>query len=409
MTDPTITCPACSGEIRLTESLAAPLLAQTRRDFEARLKVERQAIAEREAAVEAAQAGVAAEVEAKVAAVRRGLAEEEAAKARAAAADEVAGLQAVLAEREVKLAAAQAAQAEFLRKSRALEDAQRELELTVETRVGAEVQAAREKAKAEAEEGLRLKVAEKEAVIAGMQQRIEELKRRAEQGSQQLQGEVLELDLENRLRARFPGDGIDPVAKGVSGADVVQRVVGPGGEACGAILWESKRTKNWSEAWLAKLRADQRAQGAEVALLVSEVLPKGVETFDNYDGVWVATPRCAIPLALAIREGLIGVNSAKAARAGQATKMEMVYDYLTGPRFRHRVEAIVERFDAMTADLAAEKKFTTRQWAKREMQIQGVVEATVGMYGDLQGIAGKALEEIDGLDLPLIDALDDAT
>jgi hypothetical protein len=407
MPDPTITCPSCAGEIRLTESLAAPMLAQTRRDYEARIAAERRAIAEREAAVEAAREAMAAEIEAKLAQARRKLAEEEAEKARAAAAAELESLRATMRAQDEKLSAAQAAQAEFLRKARALEDERRELELTVETRVAGQIAAIRDKARIEAEEGLRLKVAEKEATISGLQRQIEEMRRRAEQGSQQLQGEVLELELENRLRARFPGDAIEPVPKGESGADVIQRVMGPGGDPCGAVLWESKRTKNWSDGWIAKLKADQRALGAEVALIVSEALPKGVENFDNMDGVWVASSRCAIPLACALRQGLIGVNAARIAREGQATKMELVYDYLTGPRFRHRVEAIVERVSDMSADLDRERKAMTRLWAKREMQIQGVVEATMGMYGDLQGIAGKALEEIEGLELPLLSGAED--
>lgn len=403
MSEPVITCPSCAAEIRLTESLAAPLLAATRRDFEARLGAERRTIAEREAAVETARAGVAAEVAGKVEAMRRATAEQETAKARAAAEGEIAALGAVLKERDEKLRVAQIAQAEFLRKTRALEDQARELELTVETRLGERVEAVRDKARADAEEGLRLRLAERDTQIAAMGKRIDELKQRAEQGSQQLQGEVLELDLENRLRLRFPGDGVEPVAKGESGADVIQRVTGPGGEACGAILWESKRTRAWSDGWIAKLKGDQRATGAEVALLVSEALPKGVENFEVIDGVWVASPRCALPLAGALRQGLIGANAARVAREGQATKMEQVYDYLTGPRFRHRVEAIVEKFTAMQGDLNAERRFMQRQWAKREVQIHGVIGATVGMYGDLQGIAGRALKEIDGLEAPLLD------
>ena len=241
-----------------------------------------------------------------------------------------------------------------------------------------------------------------------MARQIEDLKRRAEQGSQQLQGEVLELALEATLRARFPGDLIEPVPKGELGADVVQRVLGPTGQPCGAILWEGKRTRNWSDGWLAKLRDDQRALGAEMAIIVSEALPKGVERFDQVDGVWVSDWKCALPLAMALRRSLIELALLRTARDGQATKMELVYDYLTGPRFRHRVAAIVERFTDMKADLDRERKMMLRSWAKREAQINGVIEATVGLYGDLQGIAGKALPEIEGLEAPLLAGPEDA-
>ena len=237
-----------------------------------------------------------------------------------------------------------------------------------------------------------------------MQRQIEELQRIAEQGSQQLQGEALELELEATLRAKFPMDTIEAVGKGEFGGDVVQRVCGPMGQQCGAILWESKRTKNWSDGWLAKLRGDQRSVGAEIAVLVSDALPKNIDTFGHIDGVWITERRFAIPLVIALRQTLIEVAATRQAQEGQETKMELDYQYLTGPRFRHRVEAIVEKLSDMQGDLDREKKAMTRLWAKREAQIEGVIESTVGMYGDLQGIAGMALQEIEGLEVPLLES-----
>ena len=421
MAEPTIICPNCATEIRLTELLAAPLIAETRREMEARVRAARAETEIRTAALETERAklaedrrGLDAEVAGKVAALRAQVAAEEAARARAALGDaleaksrELAELSETLRARDEKLKAAQEAQAEALRQTRALEDARRELDLTVEIRVAETLGAERARARAEAEEGLKLKVAEKEEKIAAMARQIEALKQRAEQGSQQLQGEALELELEAAIRAAFPLDGIEPVAKGDSGADVVQRVLGPAGQSAGAILWESKRTRNWSDGWLAKLRADQRANGAEVAILVSQALPGDIDSFGQIDGVWVCAPGHALPLALVLRQSLVEIAKARAARDGQGDKMELVYDYLTGPRFRHRIEAIVERITDMSADLDRERKAMTRLWAKRDAQIRGVVEATVGMYGDLQGIAGTALREIEGLDLPLLDSPDD--
>jgi hypothetical protein len=316
----------------------------------------------------------------------------------------VAALQELLAQRDAKLREAQEAQAELLRKQRELDDAKRELDLTVEKRVQASLSEIRQKARMEAEESLKLKVAEKEQQISSMQRQIDELKRKAEQGSQQLQGEVLELELEATLRAHFPLDRTEPVGKGEFGGDVLQGVVSPVGQACGALLWETKRTKNWADGWLAKLRADQRAAGAEFAVLVSNALPKEVDTFGYVDGIWVTDFRFVVPLAIALRQSLIEVATARQAQEGQETKMELVYQYLTGPKFRHRVEAIVEKFSDMQADLDRERKAMTRLWAKRETQILGVIESTVGMYGDLQGIAGKALQEIEALQIPLLEA-----
>ena len=301
-------------------------------------------------------------------------------------------------QRDSKLAEAQKAQAELIRKERELDDAKRELDLTIEKRIRADLGAEREKAKKEAEEELKLKVMEKDQTITAMQKQIEDLKRRAEQGSQQLQGEVQELELEALLAAKFPRDTIQPVPKGEFGGDVLHRVVGPLNQVCGTILWESKRTKNWSDGWLPKLREDQRAAKAEIAVIISQALPKDIDTFGFVDGVWVADPKVALPVALSLRQTLIEVASARQSSEGQQTKMEMVYGYLTGPRFRQRVQAIVEAFSSMKEDLDREKKAITRQWAKREEQIDRVMQATVGMYGDLQGIAGRTLPEVEGLE-----------
>ena len=418
MTEPTITCPSCKTEIKLNESLAAPMIADATRRFEEKLAAQNVEIARREAAVrksqsaiEEAKASLDDQVAARVAQAREGITAEEAGRARRAAALELeardrqlAEVNQLLSEREAKLTEAQAAQADFLRKARELDDARRELALDVERQVEAGLGAVRDKARQDAEEGMGLKVREKEEQIAGMQRQIEDLKRRAEQGSQQLQGEAQELELEATLRSKFPHDVIDPVPKGEFGGDLLQRVIGPGGQPCGTILWEAKRTRNWSDGWLAKLRDDQRTAKAEVALIVSHALPKGMQSFDLIDGVWVAEPRCAVPVAIAIRQTLIQVAGARLAGEGQQTKMELVYGYLTGPRFRHRVEAIVERFSEMQEDLDRERKAMTRMWAKREGQISGVIEATAGMYGDLQGIAGRSLAEIEGLEVPLLDA-----
>ena len=401
MTEPTIICPNCKTEIRLTESLAAPLIAATKKQFEQQLTQKEEEITKREQGIRdkeklVAEAKrnldtqVADQVAAQLKAERSRVIEEESRKAKQAAANELdnkarelADLQEVLKARDVKLAEAQQAQAELIKKQRELDDAKRELELTVEKRVQEGLGDVREKAKREAEEGLKLKVMEKDQTIASMQQKIEELKQKAEQGSQQLQGEVQELELENLLRAKFPFDSIEPVPKGEFGGDVLQRVVSQSGQPSGTILWESKRTKNWSDGWLVKLREDQRTAKAEISVLVSQVLPKGVEAFDVIDGVWVTSPRAALPVATVLRHTLLQVGMARQVSEGQQTKTEMIYQYLTGPRFRHRVEAIVEAFSTMQEDLDKERKAIMKQWAKREEQIERVMGATVGMYGDL--------------------------
>jgi len=417
MSEPQIVCPKCNTEIRLTESLAAPLIAETRRRFEQQLAQKEADFSKREAGLRQSQAELAkarddidVEVAKKLKAERSSIVETEAKKARLALANDleqrdrlVAELQQNLTANNAKLAEAQRAQADVMRKARELDDARRELDLSVERRVQESLVAVRDKAKIEAEESLKTKVAEKETQIAGMQRQIEELRRRAEQGSQQLQGEALELELESSLRARFPRDLIEPVPKGEFGGDVLHRVLGPSQQLCGTILWESKQTKNWSDGWLTKLRDDQRSAKAEIALIVSSALPKGVDTFDLIDGVWVVETRFAIPLAIALRQSLIEVANSRQTREGQQTKMELVYQYLTGPQFRHRIDAIVEKFSDMREDLDRERKAMTKMWAKREEQLKGVLDSTAGLYGDLQGIAGRAMQDIDSLDVLMIE------
>jgi hypothetical protein len=420
MIEPTIICPKCKTEIRLTESLAAPLIEATRQQFEEKLSKKDEEIAQREQVlrdkekqVSEAKRGldqqVADQVAEQLKSERQRVIEEESKKAKQASAAELESktrelseLQEVLNSREEKLAEAQNAQAELIKKQRELDDAKRELELTVAKRVQDELSEVRTQAKREAEDGLKLKVAEKDQTIASMQQKIEELKQKAEQGSQQLQGEVLELELENLLRAKFPFDTIEPVPKGEFGGDTLQRVVSQSGVMSGTILWESKRTKNWSNGWLVKLREDQRTAKAEISVLVSQALPDGIETFDVVDGVWVTHPRAILPVATILRHTLLQVSNARLISDGQQTKAEMVYQYLTGPRFKQRVEAIVEAFSSMQEDLDKERKAIMKQWAKRDEQIERVMSATVGMYGDLQGIAGKSIQEIEGLELPAL-------
>lgn len=426
--DPTVPCPKCGHEIKLsqslTESLAAPMVESARKKYQEQLAAKdadvakrdaefakrESAFREQQAALAKAKESLDEQVAAKLKTERAAIAADEAKKAKLMLANEfdnkakeLADLQSVLKQRDEKLAEAQKAQADLIRKQRELDDAKREMELTIEKSVQEKLIAVRTKAKQDAEDELKLKVMEKEMTIKAMQTQIEELKRRAEQGSQQLQGEALELELETALKTKFPTDLVEPVPKGEYGGDVVHRVMGSMQQRCGSILWESKRTKTWQDGWLAKLRDDQRAAKAEFAIIVTQVLPKEIESFGQIDGVWITTQRSMIPLAIALRQSLVEVSLARQTGEGQQTKKEMIYQYLTGPRFRLRVEAIVEKIADMQQDLEKERKTMTKLWAKREEQIRSVIDSTAGMYGDLQGIAGKTLQEIEGLDMKLIE------
>jgi hypothetical protein len=340
--------------------------------------------------------------------VERGqVAAAEAKKAREQVASDLEAMKQQLAEsdrlleaRNAKLAEAQQARAETLRKQRELDEKTRELEVTIEKRVQASQAELVAKARQVAADELKSQVLQKDTQIESLGRTVEELKRKLEQGSQQTQGEAFELELENLLRGKFPLDLIEPVAKGETGGDIVQTVNAQLGAPAGVILWELKNTRNWSDTWLPKLRDNKRAAKADVALIISTALPKGVETFDSVDGVYVAHPRCAVPVALTLRQGLLEIASARTAQLGQQSKAEQVYDYLTGSRFKQRIEAIVERFKDMRDDIDKERKFMVKAWAKREAQVCAMIESTVGMVGDLHGIMGQAMPAISTIDEP---------
>ncbi|WP_179380174.1 DUF2130 domain-containing protein [Jannaschia marina] len=398
MSDATIPCPDCGGEIRLTEAMAGPLLAQTKREMAA---AQAEALAAQKARIEAEAA------EAARAAQSETLAEIEAVGAKREA--ELAALREKDTAREAKLAEAQAAQAQALKLEAELKERAREMDLTVQKQVAAATEAARAKLAQEAEalaterlkaaqEAQALKLAEKDTQMETLRRQIEVLQKKVEQGSQQRQGEAAELVLEAELARAFPADAVEPVPKGMRGADCLLRFSG-----AGTVIWESKRAANWSKDWLPKLRDDMRAAGADVAVLVSEVRPEGCETFAMVDGVWVVAPRYAVPLAHALRDGMLRVAEARGAREGQATKSGMLYDYLTGPQFRGRMEAVVEPFEAMQQALLKEKKQMTAQWATREKQLEKAIGAMMGMYGDVKGIAGAAVAEIEAFEPDMLE------
>jgi hypothetical protein len=307
--------------------------------------------------------------------------------------------EAALAEMQARVQQAQQKELAFLKEKRDLEEKARNVELEVTRRTQEELKKVREQALKELDEQYRLKLLENEQRVEGLLRQVDEMKRKAEQGSQQMQGEVLEVALEELLRDLFRKDSIEPVPKGVRGADVIQRVFDDNGMDCGLILWESKRTRHWSKDWLPKLRDDLRAVKASRSVIVSEQLPEHIQHFGQVDGVWVVSWACVHPVAAALREGLVGAAKARRALEGQHGKMELVYNYLIGQEFYNRVSGIVEAFVTMGQDLEEEKRAFTTRWNKRAKQLDRVLVSTSGLYGDLQGIIGSTLPEIKGMSL----------
>ena len=314
-------------------------------------------------------------------------------------ATELLDLQAQLDDKNKNLEKAQKLELSLRRQARELEDKQKDLNITLERKLDEGRKEIAEKLTIQLQEKADLQLKAKEQQIESLNKSLNDAKRKIDQGSQETQGEALEADLESKLRVQFPTDEIDPVAKGVKGADIIQTVKNPQLSGCGKILWEAKNTKSWTQGWIQKLKDDQLATGANIAMLVSVTLPQGLKTFAQIDGVWVCSPSSALPLVSALREQLIAVDFVKCASEGKDEKMEMMFSYLSGDEFRQRVEALVETFESMHLQLHRERRAMERLWKEREKQIQRIVTNTTGMYGDIRGIIGSSVQEIKALEL----------
>jgi hypothetical protein len=320
-------------------------------------------------------------------------------RARAASAERIKELESVLTEKDGRLSELRQSEVQHRQEKRKLEEEKRELELEVEKRVDTVATDIRERTRTQVLEEHRLKDLEKDKMIADLKTQADDFKRRLELGSQQLQGEVMELDIEEHLRRLFPQDMILPVPKGVRGADVIQSVQGPAGEKCGTIMWEAKNVKSWNNNWIQKAKENQIECEADLAVIVSKILPSSINNVGEIDGVWIASAPTVQGIAKLLRAGLLEVAATKQASVGQSEKMAMLYNYLRSPSFRQKIEAIFDVFVVLRKDLAQEKKQFSKMWAKREQQINKVEENLPRIYGDLQGIMGASLPELETLSL----------
>lgn len=259
-----------------------------------------------------------------------------------------------------------------------------------------EAEKIKEEAAKEASEKHRLEKLEWEKVKADMQKALEEAQRKAKQGSQQLQGEVLELDLEGQLKTQFPFDEFLPVPKGVEGADIWQNVRDERGNITGSILWETKRTRNFDKKWLAKLREDTRRVNASECILVTEILPSDIKAFHRIEGVWVTNYEYALHIARTVRFILLKIAITKASASHEDHELKRIYEYITSEAFRHKFEAHFEAVKSLRDDLVSEKRLTEIRWRKRETYIDRLDKSASQMYGELQGIAPE-LEDIKSL------------
>ncbi len=393
MAETDIVCPKCGTKIELNEALTAEIRTELSTEFEENSKKReeefKEALLEKEQELKSELKKQQTEIQ-------------EAAKKRAeeAAETDLKDLQAELEEKTAAVNKAREVELKLRKRERELTEKAEKAELEVVRRLAEE----RGKLKTEVEDALReeheLTIKEKDTQLDRVRKQLEEATRKAEGKSQELQGEVLELALEDLLREKFPFDEVQPIKRGKKGADVLQKVRTAGGQDAGTILWEAKRTKAWSPTWTQKLKDDQLREKADLAVIVSEVLPDSITDFGQIDGIWATTFRFAGGLATVLRNGIIDVSQARTALVDQGDKMALLYDYLSGPQFKQRVEVIVESFVELQGELEREKRAMARLWAKRETQIQRAMSGAAGMYGDLQGMIGASLPAIKTLELP---------
>jgi hypothetical protein len=252
--------------------------------------------------------------------------------------------------------------------------------------------------KKKSSEEFSLKEAELKKKISDAQKANEELTRKLEQGSQQLQGEVLELELESLLGQCYPFDDIEPVKKGIRGADVIQHVKLRSGAICGTIVWETKRAENWSNNWIPKLKEDMQRESGDISVLVSTVFPANVdEVIMQYEGVWLVRPDVVSGISAALRTVLIESQRQKSVSVGKNEQMEALFDYVTSNQFAQRIRAVVENYELMRVDLEKEKAAMQRIWKKRETQIGRISDQMLSVCGELQGVSSYSMPMLDNI------------
>lgn len=385
MDDQTIICPDCGTHIPLTKALSEQVehklkhqLEKQKAEFQKQLKLEldEQLMQEKKRLWQMAQEKAAEKQE-----------------------KELKDLQEQLRENSKKLEESEKIELELRKKSRELEEREKKIELEMTRKLDDERKKIIEATKKEEAEQQRFKMQEKDKQLEIMRKQIDDLKRKAEQGSMQIQGEVQEDDLRELLATTFIKDDVTDVPQGVKGADLIQRINAHLGNSLGTIIWESKNTKAFSDSWISKLKHDQGLVKAEAAILVTQVLPADIHGFGLRNGVWVVSYEHIIPLASALRLHISEIAKVKQSLIGRDEKMEVLFGYLSGAQFKNRIENIVMAFMSMKQDLETEKRSFQRIWNKREKELEKVVMSTSSLYGDLQGIIGGSLPTIQHLEL----------
>ena len=406
-----IKCPNCGTNIDVTNILSHQLEAELQAKFQAQLQSERSKMNEYEEKLRDEKMAFEEnkkhekelfqeQLEKSLKEERRTIEEKLKVKLAEEQRSQFEALQQELNEKSTQVSELNKTKAEVERLKREKDEAQSIAQLAAETKMNEILQLEKEKIKKLVEDSNELRIKELQKMLEDQKTLTEEMKRKQEQGSMQLQGEVQELAIEEWLSAQFPLDTIEEIKKGARGGDCIQIVNTRSDQNCGKIYYESKRTKEYQAGWIPKFKADMREKGADIGILVTEAMPSDLDRMGMKDGVYVCTYEEFKGLSGVIRETVIQVHAALGSQVNRGDKMHMLYDFLTSTNFRMQVEAIVEGFTAMKDGLETEKRSMQRIWKEREKQIEKVIINTIDMHASIRGIAGNAIQSVKALELP---------
>lgn len=411
--DESIVCPKCSHHFSLDQGITRQTIERYENEFEQAFAAQRKEMegvmaqeAERKASKHFSdqilqlkeELGDTRKAEKEARALIAKTQAEAKAKAQAEFAQEKKSFTDELAEKEAKLKQFREQELDLRKQKKQLEELQANMQLDLQRKLDEERARMTEQIGQKEAERFSFIEAEYRKKIEDAQRANDDLRRKLDQGSQQLQGEVLELALEHTLEGAFVHDLIEEVKKGQRGADVLQTVRTSTGQICGKIIWEAKRAENWSDKWLQKLKDDQQAANADIAVIVTTTMPKGItDSFCRIGDVWVVSPQVMRPVAETLRVILLEAQRLKLVNTGRNEKMEQLYNYLSSSQFSQKVRTMLEGFEAMRTDLEAEKRAMQKIWAKRQTQIERVTGSMVNVVGELQAIAQDQLPQLDSM------------
>ncbi len=396
-----IECPNCGELIPVTEALEIQITDRVKRNIEDEYSLKEKNLEEKEKLVKAKEKSVDDQVEKRLEAEKGKIEKEAIKKAEEKLQIELKDKDEQIREKDQALGEAKQAQLSAMKKEREAEEKIKNIDLEVEKRLKVGTNKLEDDISRRYAETYNLKDQEKQKKIDDLAKKLADAQRQLEQGSQQTQGEVQELDLEANFREAFPQDIIEPIGKGVKGADIRQKVRSGSGKVCGVILWESKRTQNWGKDWIPKLKENQRAEAAHIPVIVSTVLPdEAISGFGQKDGVWICKPSLAISLSLVLRRQLLEVALTNAQVEKQGTLAETLYEYVTSHEFRQQVESMVETYTEMKGQITKERVAFEKLWKARDAQIEKIFIGTANIIGSIQGRLGNsAFGPVKGLEL----------